>query len=241
MLDVRRLALLRELDVRGSIAAVSRAVGISPSAISQQLTKLQAEVGITLLEQVGRNVQLTPAARQLAHRADQVVAILDDAEAELDARRGRAQGVVRLAAFSTYALSDLPAVLRHMQRTHPQVIIEFSQTEPTEAVDAVAGRRADIAVVDEYPRMPRRVDPGITRTHVLRDRITAYLRDPRPRSRSSPSSGGSSSPSAATPTSGPSACVVRRGSSPWCRSTPRTCASTTGWWPQASRRPSSPT
>ena len=179
MLDVRRLALLRELDVRGSIAAVSRAVGISSSAISQQLTKLQTEVGITLLEQVGRHVQLTPAAQMLARRADHIVAILDDVEAELESRRGRAQGVVRLTAFSTYALSDLPEVLRRMERTHPHVAIEFAQAEPAEALDAVAGRRADIAVVDEYPRIPRRIDPAITRT----------LHPPRPHHRLHPASG----------------------------------------------------
>lgn len=178
MLDVRRLALLRELAVRGSLAAVSRAVGISASAISQQLAKLEVEVGVTLLEQVGRNVQLTPAAQLLARRAEQVVAILDDAEAELEARRGQVQGVVRFAAFSTYALCDLPEVVQRMGRTHPHVAVEFTEAEPGEALDAVAGRRADIAVMDEFPRIPRRVDTGITRTQILHDRIAAYA--PRP-------------------------------------------------------------
>lgn len=178
MLDVRRLRLLRELEVRGSIAAVSRAIGISSSAISQQLARLEAEVGMSLLEHVGRTVQLTRIGQQLARRGEQVVSLLEDAEIELEAHRSRVQGIVRFAAFSTFALRYLPDVVNRMAATHPDVVVEFIQVDPTEALDAVAGRRADLAVTDEYPHIPRRVDPGMVRTLLLRDQLTAYL--PRP-------------------------------------------------------------
>ena len=65
MLDVHRLRLLRELDRRGTLAAVARALSYSPSAISQQLSQLEAETGVTLLEPAGRGVRLTPLARIL--------------------------------------------------------------------------------------------------------------------------------------------------------------------------------
>lgn len=175
MLDVPRLFLLRELEARGSIAAVSRALGISSSAISQQLTKLEAETGIALTEQVGRRLQLTPAAQLLARRADQAIAILESAEAELEARRSRVQGIVRFAAFNTFALRHLPEVLRRMTATHPDVSVEFMQIEPTESLEAVAARRIDLAVTDEYPRIPRRVDTTMATTHLCRDQLTAYL------------------------------------------------------------------
>jgi DNA-binding transcriptional LysR family regulator len=175
VLDVPRLFLLRELEARGSIAAVSRALGISSSAISQQLTKLETETGIALTEQVGRTLQLTPAGQLLARRADQAIAILEGAEAELETRRSRVQGVVRFAAFNTFALRYLPEVLRRMAATHPDVSVEFMQVEPTESLDAVAGRRIDLAVTDEYPRIPRRVDTTMATTHLCRDDLAAYL------------------------------------------------------------------
>ncbi|MFF2298526.1 LysR family transcriptional regulator [Arthrobacter sp. NPDC058127] len=178
MLDVKRLALLRELELRGSIAATSRVLGISSSAISQQLTKLEAEVGIALLEQVGRNVRLTPSAQQLVRAVEDVVTILEQAEADLESRRSQMQGVVRFAGFSTFTRRYLPEVLRRMARAHPDVVIEFTQLEPVEALDAVASRRADIAVIDEFPHTPRRADPGLVRTLLMRDSIAVYT--PRP-------------------------------------------------------------
>lgn len=178
MLDVRRLALLRELDARGSIAEVSRALGISSSAISQQLGKLETEAGLPLLEHVGRTVQLTPAARLLAQRADEIAEVLERAESELQRRRSRVQGVVRFAAFSTFALRYLPEVLRRTAESHPDVVVEFAQVEPFEALAAVAGRRADVAVTDEYPRIPRHVEQGMTRTRLLEDPLAVYT--PRP-------------------------------------------------------------
>lgn len=178
MLDVRRLALVRELDARGSLAEVSRALGISSSAISQQLGKPEAEAGLQLLEPVGRTVQLTPAAKLLARRADEIAEVLERAEAELEHRRSRVQGVVRFAAFSTFALRYLPEVLRRTAASHPDVVVEFTQVEALEALAAVAGRRADIAVTDEYPRIPRRVEGGMTRIRLLEDPLAVYTPGP---------------------------------------------------------------
>ena len=175
MLEVRRLILLRELEARGSIAAVSRAVGISSSAISQQLTKLEADVGMSLLEQIGRNVRLTDIGQKLASRGNEVLAILEEAESEIESRRRRVQGSVRVVAFGTFALRYLPDVLRRLAATHGDVVVNFDQVEPADALDAVSVRRADIAIIDEYPNTPRRVDPEMSSIHLLRDRIDAYL------------------------------------------------------------------
>ena len=59
MLDLRRLRLLRELNERGTIAAVADALAFTPSAVSQQLTVLEAEAGVPLLTRAGRGVRLT--------------------------------------------------------------------------------------------------------------------------------------------------------------------------------------
>lgn len=178
MLDFKRLTLLRELQLRGSIAATARVLGISASAVSQQLAKLEAEAGLPLLEQVGRNTRLTPAGRQLVSRVDEAVTVLEGATAELEARRSRVQGVIRFAAFSTFARTFLPETLRRMSRVHPDVVIEFTQLEPHEALDAVASRRADVAMVDEFTHTPRRADAGFVRTAITRDRMEIHLPHP---------------------------------------------------------------
>lgn len=178
MLDVRRLRLLRELEIHGSLVAVATALGISTSAVSQQLAKLEADVGVAVLERLGRNVQLTPTGRMLAGRVREIDAILEEAAADLDERRTSVQGVVRFAAFSTYALRRLPTLTARLAQRHPDVVVEFTHVEPTEAIAAVAGRRADVAVTDEYPGLPRESGAQLTRTHLFRDPISVAV--PRP-------------------------------------------------------------
>ncbi|MDA0636788.1 LysR family transcriptional regulator, partial [Nonomuraea sp. MCN248] len=69
MLDPRKLHLLRELSRRGTIAAVAEAAAFTPSAVSQQLSALEREAGVPLLERTGRTVTLTPAGWLLVGHA----------------------------------------------------------------------------------------------------------------------------------------------------------------------------
>ena len=70
MLDLRRLRLLRELNERGTIAAVADALQYTPSAVSQQLALLEREAGVRLLERAGRGVRLTDPALVLVGHAE---------------------------------------------------------------------------------------------------------------------------------------------------------------------------
>lgn len=113
-MDVRRLRVLRELADRGSVTAVAKALSYTPSAVSQQLRALQAEAGVPLTEPSGRGLRLTDAGRMLAVRADEVLAALDHAEAELNSYRKTPRGGVRVALFPSGALLLLPGLLRRM-------------------------------------------------------------------------------------------------------------------------------
>jgi DNA-binding transcriptional LysR family regulator len=81
--DLRRLRLLRELKRRGTIAAVAEALSYSPSAVSQQLSTLENETGVTLLEPAGRRVRLTAQAELLVAHAGRLLEDLERAEAAL--------------------------------------------------------------------------------------------------------------------------------------------------------------
>lgn len=175
MLDVTRLSMLRELKVQGSLAAVARGRGISASAVSQQLRKLEAEAGTRLLETRGRNLALTAAALRLVVHAEEILSILETAESELSEGRERLHGRVRVSAIATFAMRYLPALLDGMNRDHPDVDLTFTQTEPGEAIDAVTRRRSDVAIVDEFPNIPKRVDSSLSRLFLLRDEMIPCL------------------------------------------------------------------
>lgn len=129
-MDVRRLRILRELADRGTITAVAEALSYTPSAVSQQLRALQAEAGVPLTEPAGRGVRLTDAGRALAIRADEVLAALDLAEAELNSYRSTPRGGVRIALFPSGALLLLPGLLRRMA-DQPAVRLECRDIDMT--------------------------------------------------------------------------------------------------------------
>ena len=175
MLDVKRLSLLREVALHGSLKGASRALGLSSSAISQQLSKLEHDTGVVLLEPAGRGVQLTPVATDLVQRTERIIEELEASEAAIVASRTGMQEVVRIAGFNTFATEHLPTIIQTLRSTHPMLTLEFVQLDPEAAMDELVARRADLILVDEYPAYPLRPGRGLIRNRVAMELITAYF------------------------------------------------------------------
>ncbi|AOS63895.1 LysR substrate-binding domain-containing protein [Actinoalloteichus hymeniacidonis] len=154
MLDLHRLRLLRELSRRGTLAAVAKALSYTPSAISQQLTRLEEEVGVPLREQVGRKVRLTAQGEILVAHTEAVLERLERAESELAASMTELTGTLRIAAFQTTMLSLVPEALSGLRRAHPRLRVEVTQAEPEEALPLLLTRDFDLVIGEEYPHDP---------------------------------------------------------------------------------------
>src|ERR1700743_3229439 len=94
MLDVRRLAVLKEVAHQGSISAAAEALSYTQSAVSQQIATLEAETGLALLERHPRGVSLTAAGQTLVGHAEGILARLEAAEEALGGVSGGAGGGV---------------------------------------------------------------------------------------------------------------------------------------------------
>ncbi|GCD92523.1 LysR family transcriptional regulator [Embleya hyalina] len=161
MLDVRRLRLLRELSLRGTIAAVAEALAFTPSAVSQQLATLEREAGVPLLERTGRRVTLTPAGHTLVGHAEAVLARLEQAAAELaDTRRGPA-GPLRIGAFPTATRAMILPALTSLVDRHPGLEPMVVEIDPARVADALRAGDLDVALVHEYDFVPTVAEPGI--------------------------------------------------------------------------------
>jgi DNA-binding transcriptional LysR family regulator len=161
MLDVRRLRLLRELAHRGTIAAVAEALAFSPSAVSQQLTALEREAGVALLERTGRRVALTPAAHGLVRHAEAVLAVLEQAAAELaEAKRGPA-GPLRIGTFPSAARVVIPPALVLLAERWPELEPMVAEVDPAGVADLLRSGELDVALVHDYDFVPAPTEPGI--------------------------------------------------------------------------------
>ncbi|MBT2532589.1 LysR family transcriptional regulator [Arthrobacter sp. ISL-48] len=171
MLDVRRLRLLRELKIRGTLAEVAEALQYSPSSVSQQLALLEKEVGVELLRKTGRRVQLTPQAEVLVAHAAQLLETMEQAEADLAASLTTVTGTVRIAVFQSAALALMPDTLSRMATAYPEVRIEMTQREPETALHETWARDFDLVIAEQYPGHAAPRYPELDRIRLTTDAI----------------------------------------------------------------------
>lgn len=154
MFDLHRLRLLRELKHRGTLAAVAAALSYSPSTISQQLSLLESEVGVPLLEHVGRRVRLTAQAEILVVHTEAVLERLEQAEADIATSLKDLIGTLRIASFQSAALALVPNALNLLHTAYPLLRVHLTQMERESAVSALLARDFDLVIDVEYPGIP---------------------------------------------------------------------------------------
>lgn len=173
MLDVRKLRLLRELAHRHTIAAVAEALAYTPSAVSQQLAALEREAGVPLLERTGRRVVLTPAARTLVDHTETILAVLEQAGADLAGSRATLTGTLRIGAFPTAVRTILSPALVSLSRDHPGLELTVTELDPATVPAALRASSLDVALVQEYDYVPAEPDSALDTEPLLEE--TIYL------------------------------------------------------------------
>ena len=143
---MRRMQVLRAVVTSGSVSAAAVSLGYTPSAISQQLSTLEREAGVPLLEKAGRGVRPTPAGTLLADRAGDLADLLSRTDAELaDLRAGRT-GLLRLRFFPTASVALIPPAVAKFRTEHPEVRLDLKMVDD-DPLAAVSAGEADLAVV----------------------------------------------------------------------------------------------
>jgi DNA-binding transcriptional LysR family regulator len=166
MFDLSRLRVLHAVAGHGSLAAAAQALHLTPSAVSQQMAKLEREAGCVLAERQGRRLRLTDEGRVLAGHAEQILAAVAAASADLDERRGRVLGAVTIGAFPTAARGLLPAVLRSCASRYPDLRLRLLEVEPYQAMARVASGDLDLAVAQDWMNLPTAVPERLRSTDI---------------------------------------------------------------------------
>jgi DNA-binding transcriptional LysR family regulator len=141
--------MLHEFAARGSIARTADALGYTPSAVSQQLAVLEREAGTPLLDRTARSAGLTDAGRRLAVHAERILAMVEEAEADLSAHAAQPSGRVVVTAFPSAAVAFAPALARSL-RAHPKLSLLLRQSSPAEGLQLVRSGEVEVAIIDEW-------------------------------------------------------------------------------------------
>lgn len=169
MLNLERLRALHAVADRGSVNAAAQALHVTDSAISQQLAKLEREIGQPLLERNGRGVRLTDAASVLVAHTARVLSLLEQAEADLDAQRTAVVGRLTIAAFPTAVRGLAPGALADLAATHPRLDVLVREQEPHESIPMLVRGDLDLLIAQDWSNAPLALPDGLSRAPLLDD------------------------------------------------------------------------
>lgn len=155
-MDLRQLRYLVALAEEGSFTRAAESVHIAQPAISQQIRRLEEELGIVLVERTTRRVTLTEAGELLVVRARRILGELEAAQSELQALSGMYAGHVTIGAMHTMGPVDLSLALALFSERHPNVLFTVREQSSEEMAEMLRVDELDLAFLSVTERIESR-------------------------------------------------------------------------------------
>ena len=150
-MELRQLEYLAAVVSHGSFGRAAQEIYVTQSALSQQIARLEDELGLTLLVRGPKGVEPTPAGVEFLDHARAILGRVSEARAAVDDHLGAVRGVARVAA-TPYDTSELPEALAAFHRAHPQVQLAFQLASAAQIAEQLATGTIDVAMlaVDDH-------------------------------------------------------------------------------------------
>lgn len=154
MLDVNRLRVLLHVIETGSVTAAADELYHTPSAVSQQLRKLEDQVGQPLVRRMSRGMVPTDAGIALANHARTILRQLAAAEADLERLAGLQGGSVSIGTFPTTGSSFLPLVIGRFRRENPSISLDVRSHRFDTLTALLESGQVSLCLLWEYAWQP---------------------------------------------------------------------------------------
>ena len=175
MLELTRLRVFREVATRGSFTAAADALHYTQPSISNQVARLEQEIGARLIERLPRGIRLTPAGQVLLGHAEAVLVRLADAEREVAETIANGSRTIRVAAFPTASATILPPAIAAFQAAHPNVDVRLTEAEPPVALPGLLSGDYDVVLAYDYPVLAAPAPRGVDVEPLFVDQMAAAL------------------------------------------------------------------
>jgi DNA-binding transcriptional LysR family regulator len=178
-MELRQLRYLEAVARRRSFTQAALDLHIAQSALSQQISRLERELGVELLRRTTRRVEVTEAGELVLARARRALAEADGVRADLDAFQGLVRGTLRLGGVPPVGPVHPAALIADFSRAHPGVAITVREDVAFRLLDQLRGGGLDLvmALVD-----PHALD-GLERVRLLEDELVLIARPDHPLAR----------------------------------------------------------
>lgn len=136
------LAMFAAVVEQGSFSAAGRLLGLSPSAVSRTIDRIEARLGVRLLLRSTRALSITAEGQAYLQAARRILADLDDAEQQI-ADQGAPRGRLRVSAALSHGRLCIVPLLGEFAALYPHILVDIALTDTV--IDVAAGQ-ADVAV-----------------------------------------------------------------------------------------------
>lgn len=169
-LDLAKLRIFVAVARHASFTKAADELVLRQPTVSQQVRVLENELGTPLFDRLGRGVVLTAAGVALLERAEQLLALSDEARTATRAAAGLAARTLRLGVGNTLATYILPDLLARLRWERPDVAVQILVGNTEQLLAAAVDGRVELALVGSPA-----ADPRLTITSFLRDDVVAIV------------------------------------------------------------------
>jgi DNA-binding transcriptional LysR family regulator len=134
----------------GSISRAAGELGLTQPAVSMQVKQLEEQVGLPLIDQIGKKLVLTEAGEELIRHARDMIARMSDLRAAMKQYLSLECGILRIALVSTMSFF-LPRIVSDYVKSHPSVRISLQVDNHDSVLQALMEKRTDVAILGRPP------------------------------------------------------------------------------------------
>ena len=177
--DIGRLRLLAAVARYGSMTAAANQLSYTPSAVSQQVRKLEAELGLQVLARHAKGVDLTDAGRAVVEHVGTMERELAAFRDHLEEIAGARTGTLRFGTFPTFGASLLPFAITSFTQHHPGVSLSVRSARQRGLLELLHNREIEMAVLWDY-EWSRLNETGLHVQRLLLDPTRLVVSDGHP-------------------------------------------------------------
>lgn len=166
-MELRQLQYFIKVARKQHVTQAAEELHVAQSAVSRQIHQLEAQLGVQLFVQKGRNLQLTPVGKLFLTRVEDVLSDLERAVNEVREFMDPEAGEIRLAFPHSLGVNLVPSIVASFRKDHPNVKFRFKQGKYNTLIELVEKGEVDLALISPFPEDHDHVDGEVLLTEEL--------------------------------------------------------------------------
>lgn len=146
-MTIHQMKIFWAVSQAKSYTKASKMLGLAQPSLSQQISKLEDELGSKLFDRIAGKIQLTDAGKFLYTKAETILANIEETEEGLKEFSKNTRGVIKVGMLSSVARNILPLSVKIFSKTYPNIEINVLEVAPAEAIDLLYARQLNVGVV----------------------------------------------------------------------------------------------